>query len=517
VTAGEVSPGASANAAPSPSSAPSASAAPPAYPALYQLNTRVWLTARSRELGRPATLDDIPDAELDRLAGLGFDWVWLLSVWRLGPASRAISLSDPALRPAFAATLPDLTDDDIGGSGFAIAAYEVSPALGGDDALARLRARMAARGLRLMLDFVPNHMALDHPWALSHPDRFVQGTEADLLREPRNWTTVTTAAGGEIVVAHGRDPYFPGWTDTLQLDYGNPATVEAMTAEFASVADRCDAVRCDMAMLLLPDVFERTWGHPALPFWPEAIRQARAVHPGFVVMAEVYWDLEGRMLGEGFDDAYDKRLYDRLVAGAAGPVRDHLRADVAYQRHLARFLENHDEPRAAATFSPERHEAAALVTYLTPGLRFFHQGQLEGFRKQISPHLVRGPDEPVNGPLSRFYVALLDVVRDPLVRDGAWRLLEVAPAWDGNPTAEGFVAFAWHLGERRLVVVVNLGSTQGQVRVVAPLDDLRGTSVRLVDRLDGRVFERDADELAARGLFVDLPSGGHHVLEAEAD
>ncbi|HEY4753461.1 MAG TPA: alpha-amylase family glycosyl hydrolase, partial [Candidatus Limnocylindrales bacterium] len=302
-----------------------ADAAPPAYPTLFQLNTRVYLTSLGRELGRLATLDDIPDAELDRLAGLGFDWVWLLSVWRTGPASRAISLSDPALRAAFEATLPDLTDDDIGGSGFAIAAYEVSPALGGDAALTRLRSRMAARGLRLMLDFVPNHMALDHPWASLHPERFVQGTEADLLREPRNWTTVTTEGEGEFVLAHGRDPYFPGWTDTLQLDYGNPATVEAMTAELASVAARCDGVRCDMAMLLLPDVFDRTWGHPALPFWPEAIRRARAVHPGFVLMAEVYWDLEWTMLGDGFDLAYDKRLYDRLVASAAGPVRDHLR------------------------------------------------------------------------------------------------------------------------------------------------------------------------------------------------
>jgi hypothetical protein len=504
VAAGQISPTAS------------AMPAPPANPSLYQLNTRVWLTTRSRELGRPATLDDLPDAELDRLAGLGFDWVWLLSVWRTGPASRAISLTDPGLRAAFAATLPDLTDDDIGGSGFAIAAYEVSPALGGDEALARLRSRMAARGLRLMLDFVPNHMALDHPWASSDPDRFVRGTEADLLREPRNWTTVTTADGEEFVLGHGRDPYFPGWTDTLQLDYGNPETVEAMTAELASIAARCDGVRCDMAMLLLPDVFDRTWGHPALPFWPEAIRNARAVHPGFILMAEVYWDLESTMLGQGFDLAYDKRLYDRLVAGAAGPVCDHLRAEVAYQRHLARFLENHDEPRAAATFPAERHEAAALVTYLTPGLRFFHQGQLEGFRKQISPHLVRGPDEPVDDRLSRFYGALLVVLRDPMVRDGSWRLLELAPAWDDNPTADGFVAFAWRLGERRLVVVVNLGPTQGQARVLAPLDELRGTSVRLVDRLDGRVFEREADDLAARGLYVDLPPGGHHVLEAEA-
>ena len=484
------------------------------YPSLYQLNTRVHLTALGRQLGRPATLDDIPDAELDRLAGLGFDWVWLLSVWSTGEASRAVSLADADLRRSLEAALPDLTDDDIGGSGFAITGYVVSPALGGDAALARLRARMAARGLRLMLDFVPNHMALDHPWTVTNPDRFVRGTEADLLAAPGNWTSIALAGGGHAVLAHGRDPYFPGWTDTLQLDYSNPDTVEAMTAELASVAARCDGVRCDMAMLLLPDVFGRTWGRAGLPFWPRAIAAAREVAPGFTLMAEVYWDLEGLLLAQGFDLAYDKRLYDELEAGAAGPVRDHLRAPIAYQARLARFLENHDEPRAAAVFPPDRHEAAALVTFLAPGVRFLHEGQLEGFRIRVSPHLVRGPDEPVDGRIARFYGALLALLRDPLVRDGDWRPLEVSPAWDGNPTHDGFVAFGWRLGERRLVVVVNLGPTQGQCYVTAPLDELRGVSVRLVDRLAGVVFERDADGLAASGLYVDLPPFGHHVLEA---
>jgi len=488
----------------------------PLYPALYQLNTRVHLTALGRRLGRPATLDDIPDGELDRLAGLGFDWVWLLSVWSTGAASRAVSLADPDLRRTLEAQLPDLTDDDIGGSGFAITGYAVSPALGGDAALARLRARMAARGLRLMLDFVPNHMALDHPWTATHLDRFVRGTEADLLASPGNWSTIALAGGGLAILAHGRDPYFPGWTDTLQLDYSNPDTVEAMTAELASIAARCDGVRCDMAMLLLPDVFERTWGRAGLPFWPGAIAAARAANPAFTLMAEVYWDLEGTLLALGFDLAYDKRLYDRLVAGAAGPVRDHLRAPLAAQARLARFLENHDEPRAAAVFPSDRHEAAALITFLGPGLRFLHEGQLEGFRTRISPHLVRGPDEPVDGRLARFYGALLALLRDHLVRDGAWRLLGVSPAWDGNPTHDGFVAYGWRLGERRLVVVVNLGSTQGQCHLVAPLDDLRGASVRLVDRLEGIVFERDADDLAAHGLYVDLPPNGHHVLEASS-
>ena len=400
--------------------------AEPLYPSLYQVNTRVWLTELSRtlDLRRPATLDDIPDADLDRLAGMGFDWVWFLSVWRTGPAGQRVSRSNSQWRRDFEQTLPDLCEEDIAGSGFAIRDYTVPPGLGGDAALARLRGRLRARGLRLLLDFVPNHTALDHPWVENHPEFYVSGTEIELVRSPQNYTRVKRAQG-DLLLAHRRDPYFPGWPDTLQLDYSNPATQEAIIGELLKIAGQCDGLRCDMAMLVLPDVFERTWGRRAPLFWPNATRRVRERVPGFRLMAEVYWDLEWTMLQQGFDYAYDKRLYDRLCDGHARPVREHLHAGLDYQNKLARFLENHDEPRAAATFEPPVHEAAAIITYLSPGLRFFHRGQFEGRKRRISPHLVRAPSEPGDAVLQRFYDSLLPVLRQPAVRDGQWRLLRV--------------------------------------------------------------------------------------------
>src|SRR5262245_6304103 len=152
------------------------------YPSLFQVNTRVWLSEFSRRLGRRATLNDIPDTALDRIAGQGFEWVWLLSVWQTGTAAQHISRTHRGLRAEFEHTLPDLKIEDIEGSGFAIHAYSVHRSLGGDAALARLRERMQARGLKLMLDFVPNHMAPDHPWVEDHPDFFVSGTEEELAR-----------------------------------------------------------------------------------------------------------------------------------------------------------------------------------------------------------------------------------------------------------------------------------------------------------------------------------------------
>ena len=484
-----------------------------AYPSLYQINSRVWLTDLSRALVKRATLDDIPDAELDRLAALGFDWIWFLSVWQTGPAARAISRAHPGWRREFAETLQDLEDDDIGGSGFAIQDYTVHRDLGGAVALARLRQRLQDRGLRLMLDFVPNHMAPDHPWIDEHPDYFVHGSESDLARSPQNYCRVQTK-NGPRVLAYGRDPYFDGWPDTLQLDYGNPDLQQAMIGELERIAGQCDGVRCDMAMLVLPDVFERTWGIRADLFWPKATASVRRKHPHFRFMAEVYWDLEWTMQQQGFDYAYDKRLYDRLREEHARPVREHLHAGLDYQSRLARFLENHDEPRAATTFAPDVHEAAAVITYLSPGLRFFHQGQLEGRRKRISPHLVRAPVERLDSRLQRFYERLLAVLRQPSLRDGEWRLLECLPAWEGNWTWDCFIASAWNgRGGEQFLVAVNYADHQSQCYVRIPVAGGDGRRARLMDRMSQTDFDRDASDLASRGLYLDLPPWSYHVFE----
>src|SRR5215470_6828860 len=435
---------------------------------------------------------------------MGFDWVWLLSVWRTGLAGQRVSRTNAGWRREFEETLPDLRDEDIAGSGFAITGYTVHDALGADAALARLRKRLATRGVRLMLDFVPNHTALDHPWVEDHPEYYVPGTEADLARAPQNYIRIEGARGDRIL-AHGRDPYFDGWPDTLQLDYSQPAAQQAMIGELSKIARQCDGVRCDMAMLVLPDVFDRTWGRRPQPFWPVATGRVREESPGFCFMAEVYWDLEWTILQQGFDYAYDKRLYDRLREGHGRPVREHLHAGLDYQEKLARFMENHDEPRAAATFAPGVHEAAAVITYLSPGLRFFHQGQFEGRKKRISPHLCRGPDEPVDQQLAQFYDRLLAVLRHLSVHQGNWQLLECVPAWDDNWTWDCFLAFAWHgPGAERLLATVNYAPNQSQCYVRLPFTDLGNSQWRLQDMLGTATYNRDGNDLRARGLYLDV-------------
>jgi len=472
-------------------------------PTLFQINTRVWLQRLSHEAGKRVTLADIDDATLDGFAEQGFDWIWLLSVWQTGAAGRAVSRSNPQWRAEFQTILPDLTEEDICGSGFAITAYTVSDALGGEKALAQFREKLARRGIKLMLDFVPNHTAPDHPWVKTHPDYYVEGNQEALATAPQNYLRVDTDRGPKIL-AYGRDPNFPGWPDTLQLNYANPDLQAARVDELIAIAGKCDGIRCDMAMLLLPEIFQRTWGITPEPFWPKATAAVHAKYPAFTFMAEVYWDLEWTLQQQGFDYCYDKRLYDRLRERHVGPIRDHLSAGLDYQDKLARFLENHDEPRAASEFPWSQHRAAAIITFLSPGLRFFHQGQFDGARVRVPPHLCRGPLEPTNPEIAAFYTRLLRVLKTGAFRDGAWSQIHPQPAWAGNWTSEDFIAFAWagDNGARHLVVV-NYADNQGQCRLPLSFPEFRGKPVRLTDLMGTEVYDRDGSDIVDSGLYID--------------
>jgi hypothetical protein len=495
------------------------------HPLLYQVNTRVLLGELGRSLGRPATLDDWPDAMLDAAAERGFHWLWLLGVWRTGTAAVAVSRRDPGVRAALLETLPDATEADITGSPFAILAYEVRSEWGGAAALARLRARARARGLRLLLDFVPNHVAPDHRWVDEHPEYLIAGSREDVEREPLHFTW-TGPPGAGRVFALGRDPYFPGWPDTLQLNYGHAGLRRAMLAELAHVAESCDGVRCDMAMLLLPDVFERTWGRRQAPadgsppaqgsFWADAIASVRRRQPSFVFVAEAYWDLEWRLQGEGFDFTYDKRLYDRLRAGPGSEVRAHLLADADYQRRSVRFLENHDEPRAAAVFPLARHLAAAVVAYLVPGLRLFHEGQLEGRSSHVSMHVARRREEAKVAAIADFYERLLAVLRRPEPHAGTFVLHACRPAWDGNLSFRELVVFSWTQPGAKLLVAVNMAGSASQGYVELGWSELAGEAVALTDTLGEARYERHGSELLERGLYLDMPAWGYHVFDCRA-
>ncbi|GGQ48740.1 alpha-amylase family glycosyl hydrolase [Couchioplanes azureus] len=484
----------------------------PSHPVVYEVDTLPWLTGLRRCLGPSATLADLPARVWDELAPAGTDAVWLMGVWERSPAGLEVARHDAGLQQAFRTALPDLTPADVAGSPYCVRRYVVDARLGGPAALAVARAQLGRRGLRLILDYVPNHVAPDHPAVTAHPDWFVQGTAADRAAAPEAWCEI-----GGRVLAHGRDPYFPPWPDVVQLN-AYRGEVRQRTAEvLGHILDQCDGVRCDMAMLLTNDVFGKTWGAHAGPapfeeFWPVVVARLRRRHPGAVLIAEAYWDMEWTLQQHGFDFCYDKRLYDRLAHEDAGAVRMHLGARVDYQRRLVRFIENHDEPRAATAFAGGRDRAAAVAVATLPGATLWHDGQLEGRRTQLPVFLGRRPDEPVDGELARFYRRLM--VAAAQVRRGSWILLG-ATGWPDNPTHHDLLAWAWHGSLPHHLIVVNLAGHASQGRVCLPWEALRGHDWKLTDLLDGQVYRRDGAELAGAGLYVDLPPWGAHVLALE--
>ena len=168
-------------------------------------------------------------------------------------------------------------------------------------------------------------------------------------------------------------------------------------------------------------------------------------------------------------------------------------------------------------FPEGRHEAAAVITYLTPAMRFFHDGQLQGRRVHTSIHLARRVAEAPDAALTAFYTRLLDCLKRPEVRGGRWRLLTCRPAWDGNTTWDRFLVFTWDDGlGRRLLVCVNYGPLQGQCYVGLPKGEWRGGKWLLRDLFGDARYERDGDELARRGLYLDMPAWGAQVFEATA-
>jgi hypothetical protein len=480
------------------------------HPHLYEISVWPWLEGLSRREGRRVTLGTVPDAVWERLKGLGFDIIYLMGVWQRSPIGRHIARSEVSLFEAYDRGLPGWQPMDVPGSPFSISAYTPDLRIGGWDELDRLRDALHARGMRLVLDFVPNHTAFDHPWVTGHVGRYIAASLDTYRRAPRDYRLVEPTAGAPGFVACGRDPYFPAWTDAAQLNYFNPETRGAMIEQLSAIAAHCDGVRCDMAMLVLNDVFARTWNlvPPRTEFWADV----RAALPDFMLIAEVYWDLEYKLQQLGFTFTYDKRLYDRLLHEPPSAVRDHLTAEREYQERSARFLENHDEPRSVTAFGAERIEAAAAICGTTPGLRLYYDGQLEG-RQRFSPvQLGRWADEPLQPDVAAMYERLLRATADPVFHEGEWKLLDVtASDWT---THENLIAYSWRSASAWALVVANPGRTRGEghVQIGEALGATSAAQLTFTDLLHEREYAWERSAVLERGLWVKLDAGKAHLF-----
>jgi hypothetical protein len=398
------------------------------HPLLFQLNTRCWLRAWSGLLGRPVTLATVPESEFALWKQRGVTHIWLMGVWTIGPKTRDLARAQPDLRALSAKAFGQDGEEKLTGSPFAVEDFTVAKELGGDAALRQFRARLHGYGMGLVLDFIPNHLGLDHRWLVEQNKLFVRS------ETQRPETFPTAHAGGRSWVAHGKDPNWPAWSDTAQLDYRRADTRAAMTEVLQSIAARCDGVRCDTAMLLLNDVFDKTWAHfpadppaPAEEFWAEAIVAVKQRHPHFVFIAEAYWDLEPRLQALGFDYSYDKKFFEHLTGRDYPALQKHVRA-VSSSFNPVRFLENHDEARIASMLTVPEQKAAAALLLTQPGLRMLHDGQLAGKTHRTPVQFADYWPEHGNAETAEFYDHLLGFLAQTSVGQGEMQYCETGLA-----------------------------------------------------------------------------------------
>ena len=485
------------------------------HPHLYEINTWVWVEELSSREGRHLNLQDVPEEEWDRLADLGFDLVYLMGIWHRSIIGRQLFRNDPKNFSAFDAALPNWSTADVVGSPFSIQDYIPDPRITTAEGLMAVHDQLRRRGMGLILDFVPNHTGFDHPWIADYPERYILGSEEDFRHDPAAFYLVERENDENLFIARGRDPYFAPWADVAQLNYFNADCRKGMMEVLKNIAQYCDGVRCDMAMLVTNEIFGRTWGSflkswpmPTTEFWVETI----VAMPDFVWLAEVYWDMEWTMQQMGFQFTYDKRLYDRLREGSVGEVRAHLTADLGYQTKLARFLENHDEPRAAATFSREKIASVATLLSTLPGMRFYHHGQLSGAKTFVPMPLGRARSEKVDQQIRELYERCLRLSDQGIFHAGEWQLLEVRAA--GDETFQGLIAYRWRFQTDSKLIVVNLrGQTaQGFVQQVLSTTDTAEICL-FCDLLDGKEYSWKRADLVTNGLYVKLEPYQAHAFE----
>jgi hypothetical protein len=485
----------------------------PEKPIIYEINTWIWLYELSKKYRKKINLANIPSKELDELASLGFNTIWLMGVWQRSPAGLAIVRQHPDIMNDLRLALPDLKDSDISGSPYCIRDYTVDSHIGGTDGLAVARQELANRGLRLILDFVPNHVAPDHPWTLSNPGFFIRGSREDIINFPNDFYQ-----SGANIYAKARDPFYSPWPDILQLNAFDADLRKAILETLRTIAAQCDGVRCDMAMLMMNDIFAKTWSEkagqiPEQDFWDYTIPQVKKKFPGFAFIAESYWDTEPALLSQGFDFCYDKRYYDYLQESAV-KSKQRLTDCITINDKLLRFMENHDEKRAASQFTIERHKALALASLTQPGAKLLHDGQLEGRTIKVPVFLSRRQNEPENKDLKQFYQKLLKLLQTEAIQNGKWSPCAVS-GWYDNQTCMNLLVWEWLGDHENLLFVVNLSDQPAQALVRSSYSYQPGRTYQLFDVISGQLFIRDSDEMNNPGLFVGLQAWGAHAFHIE--
>jgi glycosidase len=475
------------------------------HPNILEINTWVWLNELSKNYNKDISLDIIPEEVFTNYLA-NFDAIWLMGVWERSLASKKIAQEHLGLQREFHKALDDFNIDDVIGSPYAVYYYHVDSRLGGNKALQALREKLRKNDIKLILDYVPNHVARDHLWTLETEDIFIKGGEQDLKHYSQDFFERY-----DKILAHGKDPNFPSWTDTVQINAFSEKAREKTINTLLLIAEKCDGVRIDMAMLMTNEVFKRTWGDkvgqpPEREFWEEVIPKVKQKYPNFKFIGEVYWEMEWQLMQQGFDYCYDKRLYDRIIDKNIQSIKNHLTADFGYQKKLVRFIENHDEPRIANIMEPEYSKVAALLILTLPGMALIHEGQMKGYNIRTPVQLKRRKKEQKSTELLEFYHEILEIIKLNSIKKGKW---ELCPCPEDN----SLIAYHWWNPESEYLVIINMSAQKIKTRIEIPHLNIDSKNIQFKEKITEKKTRVITQVIKKAGFLAELDGYNYLIFE----
>ncbi|MCX7797757.1 MAG: alpha-amylase family glycosyl hydrolase [Melioribacter sp.] len=480
---------------------------------LYEINTRVFLKRFSNE----SKLSDIPEEIWDYFAKNGFEYIWLMGIWNTCKSTIEQYCFEDYLIQSYSKALKDWTKEDVIGSPYSIDDYEVNPEIGNFEMLFNLKSVLNKKGIKLILDLIPNHFSAHSKLIEQSPEMFLS-VDKNIYQKDSN-TFYRPFEDQEKYFAHGRDPFFPAWQDTVQVNFFSKSTREYFKKVLRNLIKYCDGVRCDMAMLALNNVFQNTWAgviqksniDATNEFWEEIITATKKERSDFVFIAEVYWNLESYLQQLGFDYTYDKTLLDKLKLSPATDIYEHLQSDLEYQKKLVRFIENHDEERALTSLGKEKSKAAAVIISTIPGMHLYFDGQFEGKKIKLPIQLGREPKEQIQTDIKEFYNKLLNIVKSEIFKHGSWKLIQTLPSWIENNTNQNLLAWQLNYKLQNCLVVINYSDITSSCRI--KLDTRNYPEVfEIKDVLNEQTYFRSSEEVYYTGLYIELKPYSSHIF-----
>lgn len=485
------------------------------HQSLYLINTRLWIDQLSKKYNHPITVDTVPNAEWNNLFEK-YDYFWFMGIYTPSIASQEHAKKwCHELRYA----LPDLDPNkDVAASPFAIPEYVPNQKIAKNwQAWDKMVNKLHQHGKKVMIDFVPNHTALDAKLAKNNPEYFIQGSQHQYNSNPNLFYPVIANDSQTYYIAHGKDPNFPQWADTLQLNYGVPGLHEEMAKQLLELSRHSDGVRCDMAMLLNPQTFIRTWGWALSesqkdylwqhPFWQEKIPLVKTnAQKQFDFLGEIYWDKE--YLGQVFDYIYNQDFYNVLHESPQT-----LKSQVQYlletkkscrHYHDTLYIENHDEQRASQVLGPKLSKAAAVLAGIIPNSIFMvNQGQEKGLKIKPPMQISRFPKEESDLETQIFYDKLLNLTNSCLFKQGEWNLADI------NSISGDTIALKVLSPDKKIgaVVCINLYNNYAKCTIPEITTQKIATVISLTESKDIVM-----DITRSNGIFIGLDPGEVQVV-----